>query len=100
MYIFVIHASLSLYEDGYTSITSITNDVIVSPVTVTKRRNNASGPSVTILPFHLFLCASPMQTAAFSSGGIVDGDEACGLLFSWPLLQSVVVLMPLQKAIR
>ena len=31
---------------------------------------------------------------------IVDGDEACGLFLSWPLLQSVVVLMPLQKAIR
>ena len=42
-------------EDGYTSFTSITSDVIVSLVTVTKGGNDAFAPSVAILPLYILL---------------------------------------------
>ena len=52
-------------EDGYTSITSITSDVIVSLVTVTKGSNDALAPSVAILPIHRSLKASPLEPGGF-----------------------------------
>ena len=48
-------------ENGYTSINSITSDVIVSLVTLTKGNDVDLAPSVAILPIHKFLSAPPME---------------------------------------